>query len=507
MNAYCGIDLGTQSLKALLISAQGETLGVGQEELAIESPSPGTAEQRPELWWDALRRAVATARSKAGLNPRDVRAVSFSGQMHGTVCLDSDGNPLCPAIIWADTRSRAEADFINERVGFERLGRLTANRCAAGFMAATLLWLKTHEPDTFRRTRTVLLPKDYLRFRLTGKLGSDVSDACSSLLFSVAERTWSAELISELGLPLSIFPPLHESQEVAGELVADIGLERGIPVVAGGGDQPVAAIGNGIVRPDAVQVTVGTGGQIFLPTTSPFYDRELRTHTFCHSVPRMWFIMAATLSAGLSLRWLRDKVFTGAGYEELANEAAHAPPGAGGVIFLPYLLGERTPHMDSSATGAFVGLRFDTTRQELLRATIEGVAFSLRQGLELVESVAGFGDTGRPPAEAGSGTRPRHRLIVSGGGGQSAIWREILTNVFGRALFTSSGEEHAARGAAILAAVADGAFPSLETACSALANHTLSATPAPRLSAFYAERYEVFKALYPRLRDLTGRGP
>lgn len=482
---YLGIDLGTQSIKVVVMDDEGKVRGVGQEELPLLSPVQGAVEQHPDEWWQAFKKALAKAIGTGCFSTSEIRAVGLSGQMHGTVCLDDGGLPVRPAILWADSRSSGEAEELNSRLGLQRLGELTANRIFAGFMCATVLWLKRNEPHTLRRTRTLLLPKDYLRFRLTGRLASDVSDASSTLLFSVSERQWSSEMLREVGIDEELLPTVLESPDVAGELTADTGLPRGIPVVAGGGDQPVSAVSNGVVRGDSILLTIGTGGQVFLPVGEPRYEQALRTHTFCHCLPDTWFIMGAMLSAGLSLRWLRERVLHTSDYDDLESEASQSAPGAGGVIFLPYLLGERTPYMDSGATASFCRLRFESTRPELCRAVMEGVAFALRQCLELVEGIGGQAS----------------KIIVSGGGAQSELWRSILASVLNRQLYIATQQEHSARGAGILASVADGLFPSVRQASEALSSHQPCESPHPPLVELYEELYRTFCSLYPRLRS------
>jgi len=490
MSHLLGIDLGTSSVKAVLIDEHGRVAAVAQKEYGIDTPQPTWAEQDPDMWWQSTCAVVSQAVRDGGIGVDDVKAIGFSGQMHGAVFLDRGGSPLRPAIIWADQRSAEQCRRIYDVVGRDRLAELTCNPVAPGFMAASMLWLKENEPDTFKRVHQVLLPKDYIRYRMTGQFASEPSDAASTLLFDTKNRTWSQELLDLLDLPRDILPAVIHSWSVAGDLpqeaAAELGLSAGTPVTAGGGDQPIAAIANGVVEPGLLLATIGTGGQLFTPLAEPAYDAELRTHTFCHAVPETWFIMGAMLSAGLSLKWFRDNVADGVPYEQISEEAANVPPGSDGLIFLPYLVGERTPHMDPKATGCFVGLTLRHTRAHMARAIMEGVAFAMRDSLEIFREL---GVT-------------YHKAIASGGGAKSPVWRQIQADVFGVDLITVSVAEQAGVGAALLAGVGVGVFQDVAEACSRAVSYGDGAEPIEENRRLYDERHAVFRALYPGLKDV-----
>ncbi|MEW6359031.1 MAG: xylulokinase [Planctomycetota bacterium] len=490
MGHLLGIDLGTSSVKAVLINETGMVAAVAQEEYGIDTPYPGWAEQDPETWWRATCAVINEAVRKSSAGPDAIKAIGFSGQMHGAVFLDKGGRPLRPAIIWADQRSAEQCRRIYETVGRKKLAELTCNPVAPGFMAASVLWLKENDPKTFAKVKHVLLPKDYVRYRMTGKVASEPSDACSTLLFDTKNRDWSRELVEALDLPMKILPPIIRSWDVAGELVpdaaAELGLPPGTPVTAGGGDQPIAAIANGVIEPGILLATIGTGGQLFAPLAEPRYDPQLRTHTFCHAAPDRWFIMGAMLSAGLSLRWFRDNMADGVPYAQLSEEAERIPPGSDGLIFLPYLVGERTPHMDPKATGCFVGLTLRHGRAHMARAIMEGVAFAMRDSLEIFREL---GVTYR-------------KAIASGGGARSPLWRQIQADVFGVDLVTVDVAEQAGVGAALLAGVGVGVFKNVAEACRRAVSYGEGASPIEANRALYEEKYRAFRALYPRLKTI-----
>ena len=491
MSFLIGIDLGTQSVKTLVLDDQGGVCAVAQREYGIDTPRVGWAEQDPQVWWKATCETIGEAIEQARIVPADIQGVGLSGQMHGTVCLDREGHPVRPAIIWADGRSAQEVDELVAEIGRERLGRLTANPLGAGFMAATVRWLLRHERDTIWHANNLVLPKDYIRLRLTRQIATDVSDASSTLLFDVANRCWSDEMIELVGLDPALLPRVVESQEVCGTVTRrasrDTGIPDGTPVVAGGGDQPVSAIGNGVTRPGVILSTIGTGGQLFSPLAGPAYDPELRTHTFCHAVPGRWFAMGAILSAGLCLRWLRDQVFDGLGldYEALSAAAGEVEPGAEGVLFLPYLLGERTPHMDARARGVFFGLALRHERRHLVRAVLEGVAFAMRDSLEIFRT---FGVS-------------TERIIATGGGAQSAVWRQIQADVFGSPLVSVATPEPAACGAALLAGIGTGLWPDADSLAAGLSRVSGATDPIPENVDRYERLYQIYRSLYPSLKD------
>jgi len=489
MKTLLGIDIGTSSTKAVLIDPSGKLLGVSQREYQIDSPQPGWAEQHPETWWAAVKESVAAALSQSDAPAQQIAGIGLSGQMHGTVLLDEKKRLLRPAIIWADRRSRRQCQSVLDLLGKARLRELAGNSVSPGFMAASVLWLKENEPETFSRIATVFLPKDYVRLKLTGELATEVTDASSTLLLDVKRRTWSEELLRLVGISAEQLPHLYESHDVVGTVTKsaaeELGLAPGIPVVAGGGDQSMAAIGNGVVEEGIALSTIGTGGQLFTPTRTFKTDPELRIHSFCHAVPGRWHLMGAILAGGLSLKWFRDNLRPGADYRQIDEAAASVVPGSEGLIFLPYLLGERTPHLDPSARGCFVGLTIHHSFGHLARAVMEGVAFAMRDCLDL------FLELGVNPG----------KIVVSGGGAKSALWRQIQADVYEREVLTVNTREEAATGAAILAGVGVGIYPSLPEACARLIKPESSTTPRRENAARYAELHETYRSLYASLRD------
>ena len=482
-----GIDLGTSSVRAVAVDETGAVRAVGAREYGIDSPQPGWAEQDPDGWFACTCQAIGEVIAQ-GVDPSQIQAVGFSGQMHGTVLITANGAAVRPAIIWADQRSAPQCAEITANVGLERLAEITGNRISPGFMAATLAWVKQHEPSSLAKAAWALLPKDYLCYRLTGCVDAEPSDASSTLLFDIARRDWSDELTDAVGIPKTLLAPVVPSTKaVAGvcrEAAAATGLVQGTPVVIGGGDQPIAAVGNGVLDPGTALCTIGTGGQLFCPTRQPVVDPKLRTNSFCHIAPDRWFVMGATLSAGLSLRWLRDKLGGGMNYGSLAVDAATVSPGAEGLFFLPYLVGERTPHMDPAARGCFIGLTPRHGIGHLARAVMEGVAYSMRDALGV------FGELGLSV----------DRIIASGGGGSSPLWRQILADVLARPLGLVDGEERAGVGAALVAGVGVGVFRSLNDAVGKAVRRGAVTEPSDT-AAFHAKAYPIFRELYGRLQE------
>jgi xylulokinase len=487
-----GIDLGTSSVKALLLSLDGQICGFAQEGYDISIPFPGYAEQDPDMWWEKTCLAIRKLISRTYVAPSSIKGIGFSGQMHGLVALNSSGNPLRPCIIWADQRTKPQVEFINKSIGKEQLGRLTLNPVATGFFAASLLWLKENEPDTYTKIHKVVLPKDYLRLKMTGEIGTDITDASSSLLFDTANLMWSEQLVSLLGLDTKMLPECFSPTSVARQLTLEAAektnLCAGIPVVYGSGDQPAQAVGNGIVDPGTVSVTIGTGGQVFTPIIVPTYDPELRTHTFCHAVPSTWNIMGATLSAGLSLNWLKNNILLMNSYDEMSSAAEEASLGSEGLIFLPYLAGERTPHMDPSAVGMFFGLTLKHNRADMIRAVMEGVIFSLKDSMDIFQNLNLKAD----------------RVIASGGGAQSSLWKQMMADVFGCDVYTSSSVEQAAMGAAILAGVGVGEFDSVKEACSKFITiQDEVVKPDEQNREAYTQNLQTFRELYKSVKHLN----
>jgi xylulokinase len=472
--ALVGLDVGTTGVKALAISSSGDVLARAEEEYPLSTPRPGWAEQDPDDWWRAAEAVLGA------LQVDETAGIGLSGQMHGLVCLGEDGRPLRPAILWNDQRTAAECAEIEERVGLERLISLTGNRALTGFTAPKLLWLRNNEPEVFERVAHVLLPKDYVRLRLTGERAIDVADASGTLLFDVAGRRWSEEVLAALDLPLGWLPRALESPEVSGET------SGGVPVAAGAGDQAAGALGVGVTAPGPLSVVLGTSGVVFAALPAFAADEGARVHVFCHAVPGAWHAMGVMLSAAGSLRWFRDVFAPGESWDGLTTAAERWEPGAEGLVFLPYLSGERTPHADPDARGAFAGLSMRHDRGALARAVLEGVAYGLRDSLELLRDLGVRPEVGR----------------VSGGGARSDVWLSIVASVLDLPLERTAVEEGAAYGAALLAGVAGGIFPDVHEAASACVRVRDRVEPQPAWREAYEAGYERFRSLYPAVRPL-----
>lgn len=481
MTAVVGLDIGTTGVKALALSPRGEVLAVASRAYALSTPRPGWAEQDPDAWWLAAESALAEV--SVG---RRVAGIGVSGQMHGLVVLDSADRVIRPAILWNDQRTAAECREIEGRLGLERLIGLTGNRALTGFTAPKLLWLRRHEPESYARIARILLPKDYVRLRLTGDWVTDASDASGTLLLDVARRDWSGEVLEALELPAAWLPPVLESSALAGLRSS---LQQATPVAAGAGDQPAAAVGVGVDRPGPVSVVLGTSGVVLAPLPAYAHEPEARVHAFCHAVPGTWQAMGVMLSAAGSLQWFRDALAPGVSFERLVAEAESWDPGADGLVFLPYLQGERTPHADPDARGAFVGLELRHDRGALVRAVLEGVAFGLRDSLELLHGL------GAEPAVA----------RISGGGARSTLWREIVASVLGLPLELTESAEGSAFGAALLGGVAGGVFADVDEAVSRCVRVRERVEPDPGHRAVYAELHDRYRALYPALRTSEPR--
>ncbi len=489
-----GIDVGTGGTRALLVDESGRVRGSAvAEHAAFRSPRPGWAEQDADDWWRAAVAAIGQLLRETKTTADTIAAVGLSGQMHGAVLLDEQDRVLRPALIWCDQRTADEAAWLTEHVGAERLIELTSNPALTNFTLTKLLWVRTHEPKLWQRVRRFLLPKDYVRLRLTGEHGMDVADASGTLLLDVAHRRWSREMLAAVEMPESLVPPLFECQDVAGtitaEAAAETGLRVGTPVVAGAGDQAAGALGMGIVRPGDVSATIGTSGVVFAATDRPLLDPHGRLHTFCHAIPGRWHVMGVTQAAGLSLRWFRDTFADAADpqiYTRLGGEAGKIPAGAEGLLWAPYLMGERTPHLDPSARGALVGITPSHTRAHIVRAIMEGVAYSLKDTLTIF-------------AEIGV---PAQSIRLGGGGGQSPVWRQIQADVYGQPIQRVAAEEGAAFGAALLAGVGAGVWPSVEAACDKAVTVAEQIAPEPAATALLARQYDAYRLLYPSLRHV-----
>jgi xylulokinase len=474
MSSLVGLDVGTTGVKALAVSPEGKVLARIEEPYGLSTPHAGWAEQDPEDWWRATESALA------GLAVADLAGIGLSGQMHGLVVLDEHELVLRPAILWNDQRTAAECAEIDERLGLRRLVELTGNRALPGFTAPKLLWLRRNEPEVYERIAHVLLPKDYIRSRLTGERAIDVTDASGTLLFDVARRRWSDEVLDALEIPPEWLPPVLESPALAGHT------SDGVPVAAGAGDQAAGALGAGVDRPGPLSVVLGTSGVVFAALPAFAANPEGRLHSFCHAVPDGWHAMGVMLAAAGSLQWLRDVVARGESFETLTAEAEPWPAGAEGLVFLPYLAGERTPHADPDARAAFVGLSLRHGRGALVRAVLEGVAFGLRDSLELLKELGVEPQVGR----------------ASGGGARSDLWLRIVASVLRIPLERAAVEEGAAYGAALLGGVAAGVFADVHEAVAACVRVRDRIEPEPAWADTYAHGYQRFQALYPALRPL-----
>lgn len=494
-----GIDVGTSGTKALLLDPRGQVKGRASADYPLHTPRPGWAEQDPEDWWQAARHVVGQLLSQTGVAAGDIAAVGLSGQMHSSVLLDGDGQLLRPSILWCDSRTTRQCQTIEEAVGGRsRLIGLTANRCLEGFTAPKLVWVREHEPDVYARVRTVLLPKDYVRYRLTGELATDVSDAAGTLLYDVRRREWSMPVVESLGLDPAWLPPVAESADVVGTVTEEAaeatGLKAGTPVVAGGADNTCGAIGAGVVRPGQALVSIGSSGVVFVPTAEPQLHPGGIVHTFVHSVPGTWYVMGVTLAAGLSLRWVRDELgqleqATGrltrmSAYDLLTAQAQQAPPGAEGLYFLPYLSGERTPHADANARGVWFGLAASHKRAHLIRSVFEGITYSLRDALDAIRAMGVSAD--------------EVRLV--GGGAKSAFWQQLTADILNVGVARMEMDEGPGFGALLLAGVGSGVYRDIYEATQQTVRMRDAVQPDPTAAGQYEERFRFYQSLYPALK-------
>lgn len=491
MGVLLGLDVGTGGARAVAVDEAGALIGEASSEYPLYSPGPGWTEQRPRDWWAAAKEALSTVAEKTKESGQEVAGLGLTGQMHGAVFLDGAAEVIRPSILWNDQRTAAQCERITQRVGESRLLKLAGNPALTGFQAPKILWLADEEPENYSRLSKVLLPKDYIRYRLTGEYATDASDAAGTLLLDVKERGWSKEILGVLGLPAEWFPEVYEGPEVTGKVsrqaAAETSLPTGVPVAAGGGDNAAAAVGTGIVREGLVSSSVGTSGVVFAHAPRFRPDPSGRLHAFCHAVPAAYHLMGVTLSAGASLEWWAGVCKEDIG--RLVDEAEEVPPGSEGLLFMPYLSGERTPHLDSSARGGFVGLTASHGREHMTRAVMEGVIFSLQQSLQIMRGL------GIEPAE----------VRAVGGGARSPLWRRLQADIYGLPVYRMAVEEGPAYGAALLAGVAAGSYRDVEEASSKVATSEEVTEPDPGVRELYEEHFELYEALYPQTRGTTHR--
>jgi xylulokinase len=492
---FLGLDVSTTGAKALLIDGEGTLIGTATAPLTLSTPKPLWSEQDPHEWWAGTVKSIRSVLATARVQGSDVAAIGLTGQMHGLVLLDAERKVLRPAILWNDQRTARECDEIRTRMGGrETLVRVTGNDALTGFTAPKILWVRNNEPAVYDKARLVLLPKDYVRLRLTGVAAMDKADGSGTLLFDLAARNWSKEVLSKLDIPEAWLPPTFEGPEVTGEITdetaAETGLAAGTPVTAGGGDQAAGAVGAGAVKPGVVALTLGTSGVVFASTDKPLVEPQGRLHAFCHALPATWHFMGVTLSAAGSLQWFHDTVAPHESFDALMAEAAEAPAGSEGLLFLPYLSGERTPYADPLARGSFVGLTLRHKRAHLTRAVLEGVAFSMRDCFGLLAH-AGLAAVGE--------------VRVAGGGAKSPLWRKICASVLGVDLVTVNSTEGGAFGAALIAGVAGAAWPDVPSACAATIAVTGRDTPDPAWRAAYDRLHPEYQALYGALKPTFDR--
>jgi xylulokinase len=490
------LDVGTGGTRAIIVDETGRILASATtEHEAFQSPKPGWAEQDPRDWWRAAAISIRGALNNASLSGDDISCIGFSGQMHGAVLVDDSGEVIRPALIWCDQRTQAQSNELLQKFGLDRLIKLTCNPPLTNFTLTKLLWVREHEPENWKRVRKIMLPKDYVRFRLTGETAIDVADASGTLMLDVAKRTWSDVILQGVQIDARFLPKLFESQEVCGKISKEgaeqTGLRISTPVVAGAGDQAAGAVGIGITKPGIASATIGTSGVVFAATDKPTLDPKGRLHTFCHAIPNRWHVMGVTQAAGLSLKWFREQ-FCAAGangvsnYDQLSEEASRIEAGSGGVFWAPYLMGERTPHLDPDARAAFIGLSASHSRAHLVRAILEGVAFSLKDTFTIFEEIG----------------VPVSQIRLGGGGARSATWRQIQADVYGQEVQTLAAEEGAAYGAAILAGVGAGVWQSVDQASDAIVRVVARIAPDPADQATMQKAYSTYRKIYPALLSI-----
>lgn len=487
---FLGIDLGTSSVKIIAMKQDGKVIASVSKEYPVFYPQAGWAEQNPEDWWDATKEGIKELIERNNLDKASIKSIGFSGQMHGLVALDENNEVLLPAILWCDQRTQEECDYITELLGQEKLSKYTGNKALTGFTAPKVLWVKKHRPEIYNKIKHIMLPKDYIRFMLTGEYASEVSDASGTLLFDVENRTWSKEMLKALEIPENLMPKCYESYEVTGKVTKEAalltGLQEGTLVVGGGGDQAAGAVGTGTVESGIISVAMGTSGVVFSSQKTYAVDSENRLHSFCHANGE-WHVMGVMLSAAACLKWWVEDVNKGDSktFDELLAEAEKVPAGSEGLIFLPYLMGERTPYNDPNAKGCFIGLSITHTRAHMTRAILEGVAFGLKDSLEMIKDL----------------NMPINEVRVSGGGAKSKLWRQILSDIFEARVDMINSVDGPSYGAAILAAVGAGAYESVNEACRKMIKITESIEPNLSNKEQYKKMYKVYHSLYNNLKD------
>lgn len=499
MQYLLGIDIGTSGTKTVMFDIYGRTVASALGEYPLYQPHNGWAEQRPEDWWEATSSTIKEVILKSGVNPEDIKGVGLSGQMHGLVMLDKNNKVLRKSIIWCDQRTEEECNEITSKIGRKRLIEITANPALTGFTASKIMWVKNHEPEIYEKTAKILLPKDYVRFMLTGEFATEVSDASGMQLLDVPNRCWSDEVLGKLDIDKSLLADVYESQVISGTVskkAAELtGLKEGTPVAGGAGDQAAGAVGNGIVESGIVSSTIGTSGVVFAYTDKVTIDPLGRVHTFCHAVPNTWHVMGVTQGAGLSLKWFRDNFCTAekevAGYMDtdvyniMTKEAMAVKPGCEGLIYLPYLMGERTPHLDPNARGVFFGLSAKHTKRDMLRSVMEGVSYSLNDCMEIIKEMG---------IEV-------NEVRASGGGGRSPLWRQMQADMFGKDVVTINSAEGPALGVSILAGVGAGVYSSVSEACSSIIKNVTEQKPDFETKNVYDRYYELYKQIYGSLKE------
>jgi xylulokinase len=491
MKTILGIDLGTSSVKAMLLDIDHGVIDVAAKNYTVSIPQLNHAEQAPEMWWDAAITILKNLKERHSEAFDSIAAIGFSGQMHGLVITNDRGTPLRPAILWLDQRSEQQLEEINEKISSAEMAQILHNRAFTGFAFPSLLWVKENEPAVFRKIHKILHPKDYLRLKMTGTFGTDMSDASASLAFSTGKRDWAWDILKRFDLPASIFPQCHESTEIAGyvteECAKETGLRAGIPVIYGSGDQPAQSIGNGAVREGLIISNIGTGGQISTYAKKDVYDSKLRTHTFCHSIDQAYTVYGAALCSGMSLNWLKNKILHISDFKRMSDMAEEIDSGSEGLIYLPYLSGERTPHMNPKAKGMFFGLQLRHDDRHMIRSVMEGVAFSLKDSLQIFEEIGIEGD----------------RIIASGGGASSDVWLQIQADIFEKDVYVSCVKEQACLGACIMAGTGTGLFPSVQDACERYVKFDSKVySPNCTQAAKYRNSFEIYQELYNRTKDL-----